>query len=504
MRKMTVCFTRKTPSLTKSFLSAWLVMLVSFCSSVVIAEEDLGELQVIAVAEVPVASPLVLDVDSKEEDTNNSATDLASTKALEQSLDLPLISVSDKPNHLTHRVVVGDTLWNVAKRLRSENMSMAEAMDILYDKNPEAFLNGNSTQLIEGSVVSFESPFAPEDITKLDRPKESLEQLIPQASLETKKIESTPELTAGLVEPPGIALELTPDLIEQDLSRIERLNQEANQDSLESEITDQAAAQITSAPLLIEIEPQAEVNQKVFVVKQPQLDPIETSEEAKTQVELSIEPTKENTDQVKSLERLKVVAGKFRQWFSKVDVSLLRELSVRLKQLPVDLWFFVGALLLAFVVTRLRAKASPTNEESNSQAVKKPIDSVIHKPADSNKAEVFAKGSDKGSVKHKKQDVIAPSSEPFVETELPGIQELEAQFREDADEKKPLASNFKVVDFEEDIIEIDPLQIKLDMASLCIEMGDIESAQAILEEVIGEADKQGKAKAREILDSIET
>jgi FimV-like protein len=53
-------------------------------------------------------------------------------------------------------------------------------------------------------------------------------------------------------------------------------------------------------------------------------------------------------------------------------------------------------------------------------------------------------------------------------------------------------------------MDIDPLQIKLDMASLCIEMGDIESAQAILEEIIGEADKQGKAKAREILDSIET
>ena len=47
-------------------------------------------------------------------------------------------------------------------------------------------------------------------------------------------------------------------------------------------------------------------------------------------------------------------------------------------------------------------------------------------------------------------------------------------------------------------------KLKLDMASLCIEMGDIESAQAILEEIIGEADKQGKAKAREILNSIET
>ena len=87
---------------------------------------------------------------------------------------------------------------------------------------------------------------------------------------------------------------------------------------------------------------------------------------------------------------------------------------------------------------------------------------------------------------------------------LPGIEALEAQFQEDANEKQSPVGQLIDVDFEDESMDIDPLQIKLDMASLCIEMGDIESAQAILEEIIGEADKQGKAKAREILDSIET
>ena len=55
----------------------------------------------------------------------------------------------------THTVVVGDTLWNVTFRLRPDGMPMAQAMDILYENNPQAFLEGDSTKLIEGSVVSF-------------------------------------------------------------------------------------------------------------------------------------------------------------------------------------------------------------------------------------------------------------------------------------------------------------------------------------------------------------
>ncbi|MGB2102813.1 MAG: hypothetical protein ACPHTF_03795, partial [Porticoccaceae bacterium] len=62
-----------------------------------------------------------------------------------------------KPSMPTHTVVVGDTLWNVTFRLRPEGMPMAQAMDVLYENNPQAFLEGDSTKLIEGSVVSFAS-----------------------------------------------------------------------------------------------------------------------------------------------------------------------------------------------------------------------------------------------------------------------------------------------------------------------------------------------------------
>jgi hypothetical protein len=52
----------------------------------------------------------------------------------------------------THTVVVGDTLWNVALRLRPQGMAMAQAMDAIYEYNPEAFLEGDSTKLIAGSL----------------------------------------------------------------------------------------------------------------------------------------------------------------------------------------------------------------------------------------------------------------------------------------------------------------------------------------------------------------
>ena len=68
----------------------------------------------------------------------------------------------------------------------------------------------------------------------------------------------------------------------------------------------------------------------------------------------------------------------------------------------------------------------------------------------------------------------------------------------------PESEDYLVDDFVDDNIDLDPLEVRLDMAALCIEMGDMENARAVLEEVISEADSEGKAKARAILDSIKT
>jgi FimV-like protein len=169
--------------------------------------------------------------------------------------------------------------------------------------------------------------------------------------------------------------------------------------------------------------------------------------------------------------------------------------------LPIDFWIFVGALLLAMVINRARKLNQADKVADQSSQGEKPIETVLDGPfAESAGDDVF---SDKAE-SLTDTDKEAKQTQPKEEITLPGVEALEAQFREDAVGDKSQASQFLEVDFDDDNMDIDPLQIKLDMASLCIEMGDIESAQAILEEIIGEADKQGKAKAREILDSIET
>jgi len=50
--------------------------------------------------------------------------------------------------------------------------------------------------------------------------------------------------------------------------------------------------------------------------------------------------------------------------------------------------------------------------------------------------------------------------------------------------------------------DIDAVDVKLDLANTYIEMGDPEGAREILEEIIGEADAEGQAKARAVLESL--
>ena len=93
-------------------------------------------------------------------DHNNSVTEEGQT-----------VQRSVASNLLTHTVVEGDTLWNVALRLRPEGMPVDQAMDALYDSNTEAFLEGDSTKLIEGSVISW--GLSDEEEKRKDKKEES-------------------------------------------------------------------------------------------------------------------------------------------------------------------------------------------------------------------------------------------------------------------------------------------------------------------------------------------
>ncbi len=387
-------------------------------------------------------------------------------------------SLADKPITPTHTVVIGDTLWNVAIRLRPDNMPMAQAMDILYESNPDAFLEGDSTKLIEGSVVSFPSLTVVEKIPEIIVSKQNSTLVIP--SLESLQIEESEESEESeeRVESVENAVEVTAEAKDSPVDAII--------DGVEKVTEEDESIQLQDLKESVEIDlsDNNETVKEFILPAQTLSQPTEYIDITKSQPNTSL------------VEQLKTLV-------QKIDTKGFYQLLSKVKQLPIDFWIFLGALIFAIVINRFRKLNNAPKSEDHLIETEKPIEAVLDGPfADNSGDDVFADTAEDDEVDKVQQKDIKP--QPKEDIQLPGVEALEAQLREDKDGEQVQVGQALEVDFEDDTLEIDPLQIKLDMASLCIEMGDIESAQAILEEIIGEADKQGKAKAREILDSIET
>lgn len=367
----------------------------------------------------------------------------------------------------THTVVVGDTLWSVAMQLRPDNMSMAEAMDSLYENNPEAFLEGDSTKLIEGSVVTF----ATGDV--VNKPSDTV---VSQEN--STLIISTVEVAEDI----SVELDVSQEVIAVTIKDATKVDQSAD---AVPDLSSELEIEKSSKPLVDPVEILDE-NIQITVSDAVLNQPVK---------QLNFEISETNSF---SIEQLKTFLINF-------DAKDLNLLVSRVKQFPIDFWIFFGALCFAMIINRSRKLDQRSKENIESSKEQKPIETVLEEPfADGSDDDVFVDSTDKKkSVDVETQKGPKIQSEDVLAINLPGVEELEAQMREDDDQG---SNTGKVlgIDFEDNTLEIDPLQIKLDMASLCIEMGDIESAQFILEEIIGEADKSGKAKARKILDSIET
>jgi pilus assembly protein FimV len=93
-------------------------------------------------------------------------------------------------------------------------------------------------------------------------------------------------------------------------------------------------------------------------------------------------------------------------------------------------------------------------------------------------------------------DEISPEAEVDAGIQLPDAAELQQTVGKSISID---IDNFEDFDKAEDINAAD---VKLDLANTYIEMGDPEGAREILEEIIGESDAEGQAKARAVLESL--
>ena len=89
------------------------------------------------------------------------------------------------------------------------------------------------------------------------------------------------------------------------------------------------------------------------------------------------------------------------------------------------------------------------------------------------------------------------SRDDAIEESLSNIDSLEL-----SDELHPEgASNLDYLDMTENI---DPVDVKLDLAETYADLGDIAGAREILEEIISESNKEGKRRATEVLERLDS
>jgi len=101
--------------------------------------------------------------------TESSAADSASVPAAEPTLESALQSATNSNyqpgiaplreplSGEEHQVIIGDTLWNVAKRLRPRDTTILQTMDSLYRHNADAFVEGDANRIKAGSVLRLPS-----------------------------------------------------------------------------------------------------------------------------------------------------------------------------------------------------------------------------------------------------------------------------------------------------------------------------------------------------------
>lgn len=259
-----------------------------------------------------------------------------------------------------HQVIVGDTLWNVAQRLRPRGATVLQTMDSLYQQNANAFSDGDANRLMKGAVLRLPS---------LDEIREEagdmvasqiglvapVEQGAPASINEDVEIIYSDEYDsdANLTSEPGVAQEVEGDArlqlvsaSEDSADDIASLGSEVAADSgTFSDVQSGEAVQQLSSELAVandevnkfQLE-NSELRQRLALLEAQVATMAELVEQAQKQADLD-----------------RAVA---------VPAKAEGNLSTTLMAVPVYFWGILVALVLLLLVLILRRSSSSRHEES--------------------------------------------------------------------------------------------------------------------------------------------
>ena len=481
-----------------------------------------------------------------------------------------------------HRVVEGDTLWNVAKRLKPSGLTILQTMDALYGQNASAFVEGDANRLKKGAIIRLPS--------KTEISREAGDLVAEQIGLRANTVEETPAwaLDNQVPNEPQNVIQTDDELF---LEAVFQEDQETAGGRLEL-----ASAYDINEPevLFAESEASSEVlsgSEATADIEPVALDAVAANEIQQLTSKLSLAEDEINKTQLENIElreRIALLQAQVDTLATLVEVAERNRANEQeksipktagksassdqiislLQQQPWYVWGGLGALILLLLVM-LRRTSAPVGEEdsladvTDNLAITEPNlepqqdaePQPVKEPQPNNKAEPSEEpaahmdeepeklAADSPEVAGSEESVQQTSevnprtaSDDLEDLELVGDQDidelaasvLDEDFLDDgfmdggifaditpvessdsgaqvaADDELNVFST-SLDDFEDldDVAEINPVDVKLDLANTYIEMGDSEGAREILEEIIGEADDLGQARAQAVLDRLD-
>ena len=403
---------------------------------------------------------------------------------------------------LPYKVVLGDTLWSIASRSSSEDLSVWQAMDGIFSANPTAFLGGDPSKVIVGSYlfrpsnshIEGQSGFVVADQLGLDVYNEALNiSVINDGSEGAASLES---LDVGYSNHEIPYFEVTDSLVVND--SVDKIpGQDLVAPVVEAEVTENlldVALLSVVEPIFVEqidtalsIDDALAKAQQTAAKAQAEISDLRkiiislNSEISNLQGGIRLQKIQENNAIAEAL--LEAKSGYLTGRLNTTElISLIGSLMV------------VIGLFVYFAIKRISGMRE-------SIAVSRQGAEVIE-DADLDDGEIMpTQASSGGDIFDESypqpKDVFAREYETDGDIQRSTSIIDNISFDEELDPES--VANLDYLDMTENI---DPVDVKLDLAETYADLGDISGAREILEEIISESNKEGKRRATAVLDKL--
>tara|TARA_B110001452_G_scaffold45658_1_gene34898 strand:- start:1438 stop:3105 length:1668 start_codon:yes stop_codon:yes gene_type:complete len=399
-----------------------------------------------------------------------------------------------------YKVTRGDTLWSVANGFRLDNVTVWQAMDAMFIVNPAAFLNGDPSKIIIGSDISRpsyrqianQSGFFVADQLGLDVYGETSNAAVIDDTATDLSLESL-DIAYSNQEIPYFEVE---DSIANVLGDSGRVNVGSDDNDL---VINTDSSVISEVAMIVEEESTIDPNIEVIRLNDALLNAQNAAAEAQDETSDLRAIIISLNDEVNSLqEKLRSQQSKERMVVEQDSGdSKPGYLGSSLDGPQLMALVFVvlaGVGFLIFFAVRWSNRLEPVSKGDAEASFGSKLESTLLNPESGVLADEIFDGNDR-----EPGDVFADttSRDGAIEESLSRIGS--GEFSDELDSENTV--NLDYLDMTENI---DPVDVKLDLAETYADLGDIAGAKEILEEIISESNKEGRRRATEVLERLDS